>query len=123
MNQIQCCSGLEQWLSPKLFKALGDSTRVAILVQLAEAKCEQTVTQVASCCPTHFSVVSRHLGMLRDVGIVEATKRGKEVFYRVRIHELAQALRGLAGALESCCSEDENLQCANSHQTIEERTI
>jgi ArsR family transcriptional regulator len=123
MNQIQCCNGLEQWLSPKLFKALGDPTRVAVLVRLAEARTELTVSQVAACCPTHFSVVSRHLGILRDAGIVAATKRGKEVFYKVRVHDFAQALRSLADALELCCPEDEKLHSTSTHQTIEEKTI
>jgi ArsR family transcriptional regulator, arsenate/arsenite/antimonite-responsive transcriptional repressor len=98
-----CCNELSQWLSPRLFKALADPTRVALLVRIAESRSEQTVTETARGFSIDLSVVSRHLAILRDAGILEAGKRGKEVFYRVRIQALSEALRGLADALDSCC--------------------
>ncbi len=102
-SQPTCCAGLSDWLSPRLFKALADPNRVALLARLAQGRRPQTVSEIASCSPTHLSVVSRHLAILRDTGIVDSEKRGKEVFYRVRIDSLASALRGLADALEACC--------------------
>ncbi len=104
-NNQQCCAGLSQWLSPDLFKALSDPNRVAILARLAEMAKEQTVTEVASCCPINLSVVSRHLRTLRDAGVVECDRRGKEVYYRARTRDLAKLLRNLADALEACCPD------------------
>ncbi|MCP4605225.1 MAG: winged helix-turn-helix transcriptional regulator [Proteobacteria bacterium] len=104
-NNRECCTGLSKWLSPDLFKALSDPNRVAILARLAEGPAEQTVTEVAGCCPVNISVVSRHLRTLKDAGVLDADKRGKEVFYRVRIQSLVQLLRNLADALEACCPE------------------
>lgn len=101
-----CCSELANWLSPRLFKALADPVRVAILARLAEGRREQTVSELAKQFPVHLSVVSRHLGILRDADIVMADKRGKEVFYRVRIGALSAALRGLADALDACCPDE-----------------
>ena len=104
MNQAQpCCTRLSRYLSPRFFKALGDPTRVALLNRLAETGGELTVSELAKDSPIDISVVSRHLAMLRDAGILEARKRGKEVFYRICIGPLAALLRGLADALESCC--------------------
>ncbi len=40
---------------------------------------------------------------LRDAGIVEATRRGKEVYHRVRYRALAATLRAGADAIEACC--------------------
>ena len=100
-----CCSALGGLLSPQVFKALGEPNRVAILTHLAQAAREMTVSDVASCCPVNLSVVSRHLKTLRDAGILEAERRGKEVYYRVRISEVCQLLRGLADALEACCPD------------------
>ncbi len=94
---------LERWLSPALFQALGDPSRVAILVALSGAGRERTVSQVAACCPVDMSVVSRHLRILRDAGVVEARRQGKEVLYRVRFDPVVAALRNLANALEACC--------------------
>jgi DNA-binding transcriptional ArsR family regulator len=53
-----------------------------------------------------ISVVSRHLAILREAGIVECVKRGKEVRCTVRASVLARTLRELADALEACCPSD-----------------
>ncbi len=102
-RENECCSDLEQWLPPKLFKALSDPTRVAILNMIAQSGKEMTVSQVAKQFTIDFSVVSRHLGTLRDAQILKSEKRGKEVYYQVRINELVDLLRNLAAALEACC--------------------
>lgn len=98
-----CCAALKQWLSPDLFRALGDPNRLAILVALSDGGREWTVTGVAGCCPVDLSVVSRHLRTLREAGVVESRKQGKEVLYRVRFEALVTIMRNLADALEGCC--------------------
>ncbi|MCP4248139.1 MAG: helix-turn-helix transcriptional regulator, partial [bacterium] len=47
--------------------------------------------------------VSRHLATLREAGVVEATKAGKEVHYRVCFTDLVSTLRQVADAIEACC--------------------
>ena len=74
-----------------------------MLAHLATGEGSQTVTQAAGCCPTDISVTSRHLSTLRDAGIVEAEKQGREVLYSVRYAELSKALRRMADAIDSCC--------------------
>lgn len=101
-----CCSGLDKLLETRFFKALCDPNRVAILIRLAEGRDPYTVSQVSECCPINISVVSRHLSMLRDAGILEANKRGKEVYYAVRYKELARTLRAMADAIDSCCPQE-----------------
>ena len=90
-------------LSPRLFKAMGDPTRIAILQWLADGRAECSVNEVTAACDVSQSAVSRHLSILRDAGILESTRRGKEVLYRVRVTHLVALLRRLADALESCC--------------------
>jgi len=101
-----CCGGLDAFLEPKLFKALCDPTRVAVLSRLTELAKESTVSEVAACCTVDFSVVSRHLSVLREAGIVESEKRGKEVYYHVRYQDLSASLRKLADAIDACCPPD-----------------
>ena len=98
-----CCAGLRAALTPQLFKALCDPTRLTILARLAECRDELSVSQVAQCCPIDISVVSRHLATLRDAGILRSIKRGKEVFYSVRAEALVKTLRAIADEIESCC--------------------
>jgi ArsR family transcriptional regulator, arsenate/arsenite/antimonite-responsive transcriptional repressor len=98
-----CCPDLESRFSPEFFKALCDPNRIAIVTRLASACGEQTVSQVAKCCPVDISVVSRHLATLRDAGIVTSRKAGKQVLYAVRYDALVKTLRDLADAIDSCC--------------------
>lgn len=92
-------------LSPRFFKALCDPNRIALLCRLAEGRAPRSVSEMATCCPVDLSVVSRHLAMLRDAGILEATRQGKEVHYRVRVSAVARTLRAVADALEACCPD------------------
>ena len=102
---------LYQFLDPDLFKALCDPTRIAILAGLAEAGAARSVGQLAEIVPVDLSVVSRHLGILKRAGVVEAERRGKEVFYCVRYGGLVETLRTIADAIERCCPPGSNQEC------------
>jgi DNA-binding transcriptional ArsR family regulator len=100
-----CCDGIGECLSTDLFKALSDPNRVSILIRLAESGMPQTVTEVSNCCPVNMSVVSRHLKILREAGVLSSEKQGKEVYYTVRTDDLVKSLRTLANAIETCCPD------------------
>ena len=93
-------------LSTDFFRALSDPNRVSLLAKLSTCCGPRTVSELAECCPTDLSVVSRHLAVLRDAEILTAEKRGRQVFYRVRYGEMVRSLRALADVIESCCPED-----------------
>lgn len=92
-------------MSPRLFKALADPNRISLMMQLAGCG-SATVGEAARCCPVDMSVVSRHLAVLREAGVVEHQKRGKEVHYRLRADVLVSTLRAIADAVESCCANN-----------------
>jgi len=106
MKSKKCRQNIGDLLSPRFFKALCDPNRIAILTRLSECCAPTTVSKVAECCPVDISVVSRHLSMLKDAGILDAEKRGKEVYYSVRYTKLAGVLREMADAIEACCPAD-----------------
>lgn len=97
-----CCPEVEDLLRPSFFRALGDPNRVALLVRLARCEEPCSVSGLAGCCAVDLSVVSRHLAVLRDAGILEARRRGREVLYSLRCPELVRTLRSMADALEAC---------------------
>lgn len=99
-----CADALARHLKPELFKALCDPRRLTLVAQLAMSPEPTTVSDAASCCGVHISGVSRHLAILRDAGVLTALKRGREVVYQVNFRELVATLRGLADALEDCCT-------------------
>lgn len=90
-------------LSTDFFKALCDPTRLHILVTLAQKNGPCPVSTIAEQCSVDFSVVSRHLSLLKRTGIVVAEKRGREVLYSFCTGSVVQSLRACANALESCC--------------------
>jgi DNA-binding transcriptional ArsR family regulator len=101
----RCCRHLDRLLSPPFFRALGDPNRLALLTRLAGCCEPSTVTELSACCPVDLSVVSRHLAILRDAGIVESERRGKEVRYRVRFDVLSRTFRQIADAIDGCCPD------------------
>ncbi len=100
-----CCRGLAAHLPPHVFKALSDPRRLSLFARLAEQRAPCTVSQMAEGSGVDLSVVSRHLAILREAGIIECAKQGKEVWCSVPTAAVAGLLRTLADALEACCSE------------------
>jgi len=89
-----------------LFKALGDANRMAIFNRICgctyEGEARSNVNEVSTCCDLDLSVVSRHLSILKEAGVLNARKEGKEVFYSINTKEVATHLRKLADFLDSC---------------------
>lgn len=100
-----CCGPVDRFLDPALFKAFSDPTRVSLVACIAKCGRACSVGEVAECCSVDFSVVSRHLALLARAGVLEATKQGRSVSYRVRYADVCRSLRELADALEECCPE------------------
>jgi DNA-binding transcriptional ArsR family regulator len=64
------------------FALLADPTRVRILWALREGESDvATLAAAAGCRPT---VASQHLSKLRFAGLVEGTRDGRRVLYRLR---------------------------------------
>jgi ArsR family transcriptional regulator len=65
-----------------LFRLLGDPTRLRLLRVLAEDRFN--VTELTAILGTAQSGVSRHLGLLRDAGLVREEREAGYVYYRLR---------------------------------------
>ena len=76
------------------FKALADSSRVAILSMLS-AEQEVCVCVLTDALGLTQPTISHHLRILREAGLVEASRRGTWAFYRLvpaALDELRSAL-------------------------------
>jgi len=67
----------------KVLKALAHPTRLWMAEQLADG--ERCVCEFANAVDADFSTISKHLSVLKQAGIVEYEKRGKQVFYRLKV--------------------------------------
>ena len=86
-----------------VLKALGDETRLRILESLLTGeKCVTDLVQELKCSQPH---ASHHLRILRDAGLVEGHRDGKQVCYRVT-PAIQRALANRQGrALDFGCCE------------------
>jgi ArsR family transcriptional regulator len=73
------------------FKALADPNRVAILSMLS-AEAEVCVCVFTEALDLSQPTVSHHLRVLREAGLVDASRRGTWAFYRL-VPEALEALR------------------------------
>src|SRR6476469_11144801 len=79
-----------------IFKALADPTRVAIVNRLAAAD-EVCVCDLTAAFDLSQPTISHHLKLLREAGLVEASRRGTWAYYRL-VPDAVLALRQTLGA-------------------------
>lgn len=66
-----------------VLKALGHPTRLWMAEQLANG--EKCVCELAENLDADFSTISKHLSVLKQAGVVVDDKRGKMVYYRLKV--------------------------------------
>ncbi len=69
-------------LRAKVMKALAHPTRLMLVDELSRGEC--TVAQLTALAGVDMSTVSKHLSLLKEVGVVTYDKRGVQVFYSLR---------------------------------------
>ena len=84
-----------------LLKALGEFNRLSLVYQLCQCQKPQNAMCLCNCCSVDASVVSRHLKLLKQEGIVELKKSGRERIYSLNRESVAQSLRDLADIIEN----------------------
>ncbi len=71
----------DHWMTPEnLFRALSDTTRLRTLLLLA-TEGELCVCELTHALEQSQPKISRHLAMLRDLGIVKTRRQGQWVLY------------------------------------------
>jgi DNA-binding transcriptional ArsR family regulator len=69
-----------KWMDARIFAALADQTRLALLANLAENS-SKTATQLAEEYPITRQGILKHLHILEDAGLVAVHQRGREKRY------------------------------------------
>ena len=94
-------------LHANICAGLADPKRIIILYSLAERP--QTVNDLAAAVGMPQSTTSRHLRVLRERGMVHATRQAQSVEYRLGDARLIQALDLLRGVLRDHLSHRADL--------------
>jgi len=97
------CAGSGVAPAVALFRSLGDATRLAIVLRLAEG--EARVVDLTRLLGSAQSTVSKHLACLRDCRLVDFRTEGRQSYYFLARPELVDLLRSaellLAGTGEA----------------------
>lgn len=89
-------SDLMKYQEPaRLLKALAHPTRLCIVAGLLNNSCN--VNKMKDCLNLPQSTVSQQLAILRNQGIVDAQRRGTEVFYHVANEKVKELIKVLLG--------------------------
>ncbi len=78
----------------KIFKALGDETRLKIIKLLFEG--EKCVCEIVEKISKSQPTISIHLAKLEEAGIVSSRKEGKKIIYRLADPRVKRVLEILA---------------------------
>ncbi len=78
LNNPALCSAIAE-----RFKALSDSSRIRILALLRDAD-ELNVSSIVTGTDINQASVSKHLSLLKQVGIVHVRREGNQAFYSIR---------------------------------------
>jgi DNA-binding transcriptional ArsR family regulator len=78
-----------------LFAALGDETRLGIVLRLADEG-PQSITRLTAGTTVTRQAVTRHLVVLERAGVVRGKKRGREHLWELELARLDEAGRWLA---------------------------
>jgi DNA-binding transcriptional ArsR family regulator len=84
----------------EIFAALGDPTRLSLVIKLIDGKSQSILTLTAGSKITR-QAVTKHLAVLENVGLVSKTKNGRESLYELD----AKPLESLREYLEIIASQ------------------
>ena len=90
----------------KVLKALAHPTRLWMAEQLSAG--EMCVCEFVDQIDADFSTISKHLSVLKQAGIVEDDKRGKQVYYKMRV----PCVMNFMGCVEEVIAENAHAHAA-----------
>lgn len=76
----------------ELLKAIAHPVRLCILTKLLYEG-TSNVTNMQNCLDVPQSTVSQHLAKLRSAGVVEKTRNGLEIYYRIEKQDIREILK------------------------------
>ncbi len=92
-----------------VFKALGHPARLKMVDALGAG--ELCVCHLVEIAGTGWPTVSRHLSVLKEAGVVESEKRGKQVYYRLKLPCIGEMNRCMGGDACGCAEKEGVHEC------------
>lgn len=109
-NQLEIANQLVDAMDSKFFKSLSEPVRVDIMRFLL-LNGQSDIATIAENMPQDRSVISRHLTLMQDVGILSGRKEGRHVVYMLNADHFLERFRSLTALIENCVKECGPLCC------------
>ncbi len=101
--QREIAEELVNILDSKFFKTLSEPVRVQILKFLL-LNGRSDIGTIADHMPQDRSVISRHLNLMYEAGILTSGKESRYIYYDINASEFLDKVEGIAEKLRTCIS-------------------
>lgn len=105
MNAATEINTLFEQMDSSFFKALAEPVRLEILKALIVVR-EADIHTIAKGLPQDRSVISRHLNILEDAGVVRVRKEGRHRYYSLQGDQFIERFEGILAAIKRCMALD-----------------
>ncbi|MDB4444134.1 winged helix-turn-helix domain-containing protein [bacterium] len=103
-SRIQIANELVEAVDSKFFKTLSEPVRVQILKFLM-LNGRADIQTIAENMPQDRSVVSRHLNLMQEAGVLTCQKENRHVFYDVNGQPFLEKLVDITEKIRKCVKE------------------
>ena len=103
ISRRQIAEELVEILDSKFFKTLGEPVRV-LLLKFLLLNGRSDIGTIAEQMPQDRSVISRHLNLMHEAGIVTCEKESRYMYYDVNATEFLEKVESIAGKIRTCVS-------------------
>ena len=101
---IQAADKLVLALDSKIFKALGEPVRAQILRFLI-LHGRSDISTIAQHLPQDRSVISRHLSLMAEAGLLHANKETRHVYYMINGQAVLQEFENIVDTIKKCVAD------------------
>ena len=109
-NQIEIANQLVAVMDSKFFKSLGEPVRVQI-IRFLLLNGRADIGTIAESMPQDRSVISRHLNLMHDVGILSCEKESRHMYYSINAETFLDRFSTITKLVETCLKECGPLCC------------
>ena len=109
-KQFEIANQLVEVMDSKFFKSLGEPVRIQIIRYLL-LNGRADIATIAENMPQDRSVISRHLNLMQEVGILDCEKESRHMFYSLNAAAFLERLMNITELVKACVEECGPLCC------------
>ena len=109
-RQLEIANKLVDVMDSKFFKSMGEPVRVQI-IRFLLLNGRTDIGTIAENMPQDRSVISRHLNLMQEVGILNCEKKSRHMFYSLNATVFLERFMNITDLVKTCIKECGPLCC------------